>query len=106
MAPVTEVSRALRGALTADRREILDVLERYGARNPRLSGSVAGGDAESSSDVDLLVDLDPGRGNDLLRVAGIGEELGLILGTRVDVVTASLLRGPVSHTALADAVDL
>ena len=43
-------------------------------------------------------------GNELLRLAGIAEELSGLLGTRVDVVTASLLRGEVSSTALANAV--
>ena len=40
----------------------------------------------------------------LLRVSGIAEELSLLLGRKVDVVTSSLLRSEVSATALADAV--
>lgn len=82
------------------------ILRRYGAANPRLFGSVARGDATSDSDIDLLVDLVPGGGNELLRVAGIAEELGQILGLRVDVVAAQLLRGEVSASALADSVAL
>lgn len=39
-----------------------------------------------------------------MRVAGISEELFDLLGTRVDVVAASLLRDAVSAAALADAV--
>jgi predicted nucleotidyltransferase len=54
--------------------------------------------------VDLLVDLAPDGGNELMRVAGIAEELSELLGVRVDVVSASLLRDEVSATALADAV--
>jgi len=50
------------------------------------------------------VDLSPGAGNDLLRVAGISEELSVLLGVKVDVVAAGLLRDEVSATALADAV--
>jgi hypothetical protein len=56
------------------------------------------------SDIDLLVDLMPGGANELLRIAGIAEELSELLGTRVDVVAASLLRGEVSASALADSV--
>ncbi len=52
----------------------------------------------------MLVDLQPGGGNELLRVSGIAEELSLLLGRKVDVVTSSLLRSEVSATALADAV--
>ncbi len=40
------------------------------------------------SDVDLLVDLLPGGGNELLHVAGIAEELSTVPGRQGDVVTA------------------
>ena len=104
MTMVTAESASLRAAI-AGRRDVLDeVLSRYGAANPRLFGSVARGDATSGSDIDLLVDLLPGGGNPLLRVSGIAEELTGLLGTRVDVVAASLLRGEVSASALADSV--
>lgn len=84
------------------RPQVGEVLARYGATNLRMFGSVARGDAREDSDLDLLVDLAPGRGNELLRVAGLSEELSDILGLRVDVVTATLLRDEVSSTALAD----
>lgn len=106
MAPPTEESSTLREALTTHRREVQDVMRRYGARDPRLFGSVARGEAGETSDLDILVDLEPHGGNELLRVSGIGEELSIILGTKVDVVTPSLLREPVSATALADAINL
>ena len=49
-------------------------------------------------------DLAPGAGNEMLRVSGLAEELSELLGVRVDVVAASLLRDAVSATALHDAV--
>lgn len=104
MSTVTSESVALRAAVAAQRDALDEILARYGAANPRLFGSVARGDANARSDLDLLVDLLPAGGNELLRVAGIAEELSEILGRRVDVVTPSLLRGEVSATALADAV--
>ena len=52
----------------------------------------------------MLVDLVPGSGNELLSVAGLAEELSVLLGVQVDVVTTALLRDEVSATALADAV--
>ncbi len=81
-----------------------DVLDRYGAYNLRMFGSVARGDAREDSDLDLLVDLVPGVGNELLRVSGLAEELSALLGVRVDVLAAPLLRDEVSATALAEAV--
>ena len=80
------------------------MLDRYGAFNLRMFGSAARGDAREDSDLDLLVDLAPGVGNELLRVSGLAEELSELLGVRVDVVAAPLLRDEVSATALADAV--
>ena len=79
-------------------------MHRYAATNPRLFGSVARGDATSDSDIDLLVDLLPSGGNELLRVSGMSEELSELFGTRVDVVAPSLLRDNVSLSALTDAV--
>lgn len=106
MSVVTEQSAALRAALHSRRELVAEVLGRYHATDPRLIGSVARGEATEQSDIDLLVDLEPGGGNELLRVAGIAEELSSALGTRVDVVATGLLRAGVSLTALHDAVPL
>ncbi len=94
----------LRDALTQQGPAVAELLRQYGATNPRLFGSVARGDAHEGSDLDILVDLSAGAGNELLRVAGLAEELSDLLGVRVDVVAEMLLRDEVSATALADAV--
>ena len=106
MSIVTAESVSLRAAIAAHRDVLDGILRRYRAANPRLFGSVARGDATPDSDIDLLVDLLPGGGNDLLRVAGVAEELSQVLGSRVDVVATSLLRDEVSSSALADSVPL
>lgn len=106
MSVVTRRSAALRTALLARRDLVDEVLNRYDAMAPRLFGSVARGDATDLSDIDLLVDLAPGAGNELLRLAGISEELSEALGVRVDVVSDSLLRPGVSRTARLDALPL
>lgn len=104
MSTVSTQSESLRAAIAGHRGALDAIMRRYAATNPRLFGSVARGDATPDSDIDLLVDLLPDGGNDLLRVSGIAEELTVLLGARVDVVAASLLRGEVSSSALADAV--
>ena len=101
---VTARSASLRAVIAARRDAVDGILGRYQAANPRLFGSVARGDATPDCDVDLLVDLLPGGGNELLRVAGIAEELTQLLGARVDVVAPLLLRGEVAASALADSV--
>lgn len=104
MSEPTAAARRLQAALASHRVRVNDVLDRYGASNLRVFGSVARGDARDDSDLDLLVDLAPGRGNELLRVSGLAEDLTQLLGVRVDVVAPPLLRDAVSATALADAV--
>lgn len=106
MSEPTAATLRLGAALKSDRSRVDQVLDRYGATNPRLFGSVARGDAREDSDLDLLVDLNPGAGNAMLRVSGLAEELSDLLGVRVDVVSAPLLRDEVSVTALDDAVAL
>lgn len=104
MSEPTAATIYLRAALDRHGPRVDELLTQYGATNLRLFGSVARGDARVDSDLDLLVDLSPGAGNELLRVAGLTEELSELLGVRVDVVAAMLLRDEVSATALADAV--
>ena len=106
MGRVTEEARSLREAIAANRAALEAVLDRYGASNPRVFGSVARGDARSGSDIDVIVDLDLDGGNPLLRISGIGEEFSRILGVRVDVVAESLLRDAVSASARREAVAL
>ena len=103
MSPASPQSQSLRAAIAGQRGALDAIMRRYAATNPRLFGSVARGDATPDSDIDLLVDLLPGGGNELLRVSGIAEEMTVLLGVRVDVVAASLLRDEVSSSALADA---
>lgn len=106
MSAVSQRADELRAAIGANRVALVEILDRYHAANPRIFGSVARGDARETSDVDVLVDLEAAAGNELLRLAGIGEEFSRILGVRVDVVAESLLREPVAATVQRDAVAL
>jgi predicted nucleotidyltransferase len=72
--------------LSAKKPEILRAAKAHGAGNVRVFGSVARGDASADSDVDLLVDLEPGRS--LLDHAALVLELEALLGRRVDVAVA------------------
>jgi predicted nucleotidyltransferase len=94
--------------LEEQRERIVRFLATRGARNVRLFGSVARGDSDSGSDIDLLVELegDPSPGVELVTVLGLSEELSELLGTRVDVVTIRALRPELREVALADIVPL
>ena len=66
--------------------EIDAVVAAHGGSNVRVFGSVARGDARPGSDVDLLIDVQPGTG--LFEIGAIEDELEALLGWRVDVVTS------------------
>lgn len=83
------------------REQILAVARRYGARNVRVFGSVARGEARADSDIDLLVDMEPGRS--LLDLAGLVVDLRDMLGRKVDVVTESGLYWLLRQRILAEA---
>ena len=84
------------------RAEIMAAAARHGATNVRVFGSVARGDADADSDVDFLVDFEPGRS--LLDLAGLLVELEDLLGHRVDVVTEPGLKARIRQRVLAEAV--
>ena len=88
--------------LAAKRDRILQIAANHGARNVRIFGSVARGDADTASDVDFLVDLEPGRS--LLDLGGLQMELEALLGRPVDVVTERGLKTRIRERVLREAV--
>jgi predicted nucleotidyltransferase len=88
--------------LKAKREEILKVCAEYGARNVRVFGSVARGGADEQSDIDFLVDLEPGR--TLLDLGGLQYDLEQLLGYRVDVVPERGLKPRIRERVLREAV--
>lgn len=91
--------------LSADKRaEILLIAARHGARNVRIFGSVARDEAGRDSDLDVLVDLEPGRS--LFDLGSLLMELQDLLGCRVDVVTEKGLRPRIRERVLREALPL
>lgn len=86
------------------RSAILNVAARHGASNVRVFGSVARGAADMASDVDFLVELQPGR--TLLDLGELLMDLSDLLGREVDVVTEKGLRDRVRGRVLAEAKPL
>jgi uncharacterized protein len=94
----------IRERVDQKRAEVLRAAARHGARNVRVIGSVARGEARPDSDLDLLVELEGGRS--LLDHAALVIELESLLGCKVDVATEQGLRPRVRDRVLSEAVPL
>jgi len=90
--------------LNEKREEILRLAAIRGARNVRVFGSVARGEADEESDLDILVEMEPGRS--LLDLGGLWSDLNSLLEIRVDVFTENTLKKRVRDRALKEAVPL
>ena len=86
------------------REDILRVASKRGASNVRVFGSVARGEADSKSGIDLLVDLEPGRS--LFDLGGLLVDLQELLGQKVDIVTERGLRERIREHVLKEAIPL
>ena len=70
----------------------------------RVFGSIARGEAGPDSDIDLLVELEPGRS--LLDLGGLLMDLQDLLGHRVELVTEGSLHWYIRDRVLKEAVPL
>lgn len=104
---VTPETVALRDLLDTYREDLLLLMDKYAATNPKLFGSVARGAAGPDSDIDILVEMDPADGNILMRASGLMEETRELLGREdVDIFPVQLLKDPISESARRQAVQL
>jgi predicted nucleotidyltransferase len=84
------------------REEILQIAAKHGARNVRVFGSVARGDAKPESDVDFLIDA--GAVTSSWFPGGLIVDLEALLGKRVEVVTERGLHPLLRDKILREAV--
>ena len=101
---MTDESEKILKTLRDHREEILGVGEVYGARNVRLFGSVARGEAGPNSDVDFLIDLTDGR--TLFDLVDLEDRWAQIIHRPVDVVTERGMSRHMKPRVLAEAVNL
>ncbi len=86
------------------RQEILGCAAEHGARNIRVFGSTARGETSATSDVDLLVEMEPGRS--LIDLVGLWQDLEELLGTHVDVLSEGGVSPFLRECIYADAAAL
>jgi predicted nucleotidyltransferase len=90
--------------LRQEKGEILAIANRYHAENVRLFGSVVRGEDRSDSDVDFLVDFQPG--STLFDQAALIDALSSKLGRKVDVVSSRALNRHLAQKIQKEAVTL
>jgi predicted nucleotidyltransferase len=86
------------------RDEILRIAAAHGVRNIRIFGSVARGDANAESDIDLLVEVGPTTSSWF--PAGLILDLEELLGRPVEVVTERGLSPYLRERVLGEAMPL
>ena len=86
------------------RTEILALADRHGVRDVRVFGSMARGDADDASDVDLLVSLSPERTG--LALGALLIDVQGLLNRRVEVVTENSLHPEIRDRVLQEAQSL
>jgi len=95
---------ALSPIIENKRNDILRIAAQHGASNIRVFGSVARGEAEPESDLDLLIQLESGRS--LLDLIAIKQDLEDLLERKVDVLTESAISPYLRERILREAVPL
>ena len=95
----------IRPDIDVDAAALADFCRRHNVRRLALFGSALRDDFGPHSDVDLLVEFDPGASPGLFRIAGMEEELsGLFGGREIDLRTyhdlSRYFRDEVQATAL------
>ena len=83
---------------------ILRICAKHGAHNVRVFGSVARGEADEQSDIDLIVEFEPERS--LLDHAALWLELQDLLGCKLDVVSDRGIKPRIRERVLREAIPL
>jgi predicted nucleotidyltransferase len=91
--------------LKEKRQEIIAIALKHGAYNVRIFGSVARGEADEKSDIDILIDYDINKITPWFPVRLI-RELENLLGKKVDVVTADGLKKRIKDRVFQEAIIL
>lgn len=86
------------------RDDIRRIAAEHGAYDVRIFGSVARGEAGSDSDVDFLVEMEPGRS--LLDLAVLWQDMEDLLGCKVHIVEPEGLHWYIRDRVLKEAVPL
>jgi len=89
--------------IAVDRAKVAEFCRKNHIRRLAFFGSVLRDDFRPESDVDVLVEFEPGVPVGFIRLAGIERELSALLGRKADLNTPGLLSRHFRDEALAEA---
>jgi predicted nucleotidyltransferase len=108
---MSEVQHRPRGGAGIGREEVIATLRahqadlhRRGVRHAALFGSIARGETKRTSDIDILIELDPQAPVGLFEYVGITQYLADLFPVRVDVANRSSLKPLVRQSVEGDAL--
>ena len=91
--------------LQEKRGQIIAIAAKHGANNVRIFGSVARGEADEKSDLDLLIDYSSEHRSPWFPLRLI-RELETLLGCKVDITTEQGLKDRIKERVLKEAIPL
>lgn len=91
------------GSALVDGAALADLCRSYSVKELSLFGSAARGEMDPDSDIDILVEFEPGVRVGLIRFESLAEELEALTGRKVDLVTKRGLKPWVRPQVLKDA---
>jgi uncharacterized protein len=101
---MSQIPSAITQQIQTQRQAILHLAQTYGATNLRIFGSVARGEDTPTSDLDMIIDLEPNRS--LFDLGGLAMDLQDLLGCPVDIVTEKGLKQRIRDRVLREAINL
>ena len=91
------------GNTQVDSLSLAEMCRRYSVKELSLFGSAARGEMGPDSDLDLLVEFEPGARIGLIKFESFVDELESLSGRRIDLVTKNGLKPWVRPSVLKDA---
>jgi predicted nucleotidyltransferase len=91
------------GDLQIDGPSLADVCRRYGIKELSLFGSAVRGEMRPESDIDIMVEFEPEVRIGLIKFESLVDEMELLAGRKVDLVTIRGLKPWLRATVLKDA---
>jgi predicted nucleotidyltransferase len=83
-----------------------EFLRARGVVHAAVFGSVARGEAGLESDIDILVDLEPGKPSGIFEYVRLQHDIADLFGRRIDLVERQALKPLIREEALRDAVNV